>query len=472
MSKKAKDLSKNILLFSIGGFVPKLLSVFLVPLYTGYLSTTQYGIVDILTVTVSLLVPIFTLGIQDAVMRFSLDNEYDKSEIFSNAIKIIIFGSIFVFAGAATLSTLNIYDFDRKLLLFFCVMYIITAINNTVVLFCKGIDKVRVLTVSSILHSVILLLSNIIFLTVFHWGLYGYLGATVLSSGIAVCYSFCSAKLYSFIRWKTNKRVQREMVLLSLPLIINGVAWWINNASDRYFLSLFSGVAITGVYAIAYKIPNILSSLQNILAQAWSISAIKEFDKDDKDGFIGTVYSIMCSALILTGAGLIVTNVPIAQFLFKGEYFEAWKYVPLLVVSVVFNGVSLFLGSIFLAIKDTRIISLTTILGAMVNTVGNIVFVYLWDAYGAALATLLGYAAVLVVRQVAIKKYISMKINKSRNTWRYILLLLQMLLGMLGTKWMGLQIAIFAALIWVCNKEILLITKTIRDKVLKLEFSR
>ena len=65
------------------------------------------------------------------------------------------------------------------------------------------------------------------------------------------------------------------MVKFSFPLIFSVIAWWINNASDRYILTWITGISVSGLYAISYKIPNLLSTFQNIFAQAWSISEVK-----------------------------------------------------------------------------------------------------------------------------------------------------------------------------------------------------
>ena len=73
--KKYKDLAKNIILFAIGNFVPKLISFVLVPIYTAFLSTDEYGISDLINVTVSLFIPIITFTITDAILRYSLDKK-------------------------------------------------------------------------------------------------------------------------------------------------------------------------------------------------------------------------------------------------------------------------------------------------------------------------------------------------------------------------------------------------------------
>ena len=68
-------LLKNIGLLTLSSFATKLLSFFLVPLYTNILSTTEYGTYDLFNTTIGVLLPILTLNIQEAVMRFSIDSK-------------------------------------------------------------------------------------------------------------------------------------------------------------------------------------------------------------------------------------------------------------------------------------------------------------------------------------------------------------------------------------------------------------
>ena len=78
-----KYLAKNIGVLALSNFATKLLSFFLVPLYTSILTTEEYGTYDLFATTVYLLVPILTLNIQDATIRFSLDKNYEKKDIIS-----------------------------------------------------------------------------------------------------------------------------------------------------------------------------------------------------------------------------------------------------------------------------------------------------------------------------------------------------------------------------------------------------
>ncbi|MBW7988152.1 hypothetical protein E0704_08070 [Lactobacillus helveticus] len=78
---KYKYLFKNIGLLTLSNFATKLLSFFLVPLYTSVLTTGQYGTYDLFNTTIGVLIPILTLNILDAILRFGMDKAYDKDAI-------------------------------------------------------------------------------------------------------------------------------------------------------------------------------------------------------------------------------------------------------------------------------------------------------------------------------------------------------------------------------------------------------
>lgn len=59
--KKYSYLSNNVKLFTISSFGQKILSFLLVPLYTSYLNTQEYGIIDLVATTINIIIPIFHL---------------------------------------------------------------------------------------------------------------------------------------------------------------------------------------------------------------------------------------------------------------------------------------------------------------------------------------------------------------------------------------------------------------------------
>lgn len=471
MKNKVNYLFKNVLLFTISSFVPKVLAFFLIPIYTSCLSTGEYGIFDLIITTATLLIPIFTLDIQDAVLIFSMDKKQLKEDVLSISLKINVRGIAVVSIITIIMSALNIFQIDIYYFLFFIIYYSVTALSNSFVLFCKGIEQVKTIVKSTIINSIITLSLNIVLLKALYMGIIGYLIANSVGMIIALVFIFVDAKLYKYVKKENNKNLQKEMIKFSFPLIFSVIAWWINNASDRYILTWLAGVSVSGLYAISYKIPSLLTIFQNIFSQAWSISAIKDFDPNDTDGFVGKIYTMINFLLCFICSLIMISNVFIAKILYNGDFFNAWKYVPPLLLSVVFNAMALFIGSIFTAVKDTKTLSITTIIGAVLNTIFNFILITLFSAYGAALATAIGYFVVLLMRNVILKKHIKMKTNNFKNYFCYVLLIIQVVFAYFGNTFIILQTIIPCIIVVIYQKSIKDILKYIQT-ILESKFKK
>ena len=97
MGKKSFELIKNTVIIFLGKACTQLISFLLLPLYTKYLITEEYGIVDLITTYVALLVPVLTLQLEMATFRFLVDNRENnnrKVEIISTVLKLILIMSI------------------------------------------------------------------------------------------------------------------------------------------------------------------------------------------------------------------------------------------------------------------------------------------------------------------------------------------------------------------------------------------
>ena len=432
MNKKYKNLTKNVGLFAVSNFGSKIISFLFVPLYTYYLSTADYGMVDLISTTVSLLIPVLTINIQDAVLRFSLDKNKNSKQILGIGLRINLYANTIFIIGLFLLQLLGILHLSSLYCFFTYISFSCGALNNSLQMYLKAEDKVFVLTISSLLQTLIVCVGNIITLSVLKIGIEGYLITSIVGYLLPIVVMFIFGKILPIKKSAVDNSIKKEMIAYSMPLIINSVSWWINNASDRYILTYISGVAVNGIYSISYKIPTILSTVQSIFYNAWSISAITEFDKDDSDGFFGNAYSFYSFLCLFFFLFIIVLNKPISKILFSGEFFTAWKYVPILLIATLFNGLALFQGCMYTAIKKTKIISQTTIIGAVVNTIMNFILIYYFSAIGAAIATLLGYLTTWSIRTIMLRKHISMKVNWTKEIFLYTIVCVEAILATIG----------------------------------------
>ena len=473
-SDKYRYLAKNIGLLTLSSFATKILTFLLVPLYTNILSTEEYGINDLFHTTVSILVPILTLNIQEAVMRFALDENSNRKEVISVGFKYLFTGSAIVIAGLCINHFLRISLLFDKYSIFFFLIFLTQAVSGIVMAYSRGIDRIADLSISSVISSIITVVCNVLFLVVFRWGLIGYFVACIAGPFIQSIFLALRTNIFKDIIFsQTIKYTQQEMTTYSRPMIANSIGWWINNAADKYVVIWFLGLAENGIYSVAAKIPSILNVLQSIFAQAWTLSAVKDFDKEDRNGFFAKTYATYNCVMTVGCSLIIATDKILAKFFYAKESYAAWRFVPWLTIAIVFGALSGYIGGFFSAVKNSKIYGTSTMIGAGFNLLLNIILTPQIGAMGAAIATAVSYCIVWIFRFIHSKKFIKLRINLMRDVASYVLLLVQtiILLFLDGIQLYFLELLVLTIIIILYKLEIIgLLDKVV--KTVQRRFSR
>ena len=243
-------------LLTISNFGSKLLSFFLVPLYTSILTTKDYGIYDIFNTTIMLLIPILTSGLIDAVIRFPLTDREHKDEIYLVGVKHLLRGfALLVVVGLAN------YIFPVSAILkqygfLFIAMYFTAALSQLLQSYARGIEMVASLAISGIISSVTVIALNVWFLIFLKWGLKGYFLANIVGMLITTLYLVFALDVWKInpLKKVTNYKLEKDMLSYGIPTIANSISWWINSAADRYIIIALFGLATNGIYSVSYKI--------------------------------------------------------------------------------------------------------------------------------------------------------------------------------------------------------------------------
>lgn len=425
---KYRYLLKNIGLLSLSNFGSKILSFILIPLYTNLLTTEEYGTYDIYTTTIALLIPILTLNIINAVLRFSLDKEKNKRNVFSVGLKMVFLSFVYLLILIILNNVFHVFFVFEEFWLYFILLYIGEVFYSLLTNFGRGIENIKQVAVAGIINSIVILFFNIILLLKFKLGLKGYFIANILGNFIPVIYLIYKLKIWKYIFLGIeDRKLKKEMTEYSKPMIFNTIGWWITNVSDRYVVTLICGVSVNGIYSVAYKIPSILNIFQTIFNQAWTLSAVREYD-DNSSEFYTNIYKLYNFGLVIMCSILILFDKIIAKILFAKDFYEAWKFAPFLMISVIFGALSGLLEGIFIANKNTKVIARTTIIGAIINVTFNIIFVNIIGAIGAAISTLIAYIIVWCIRIIDTNKIIRVNVEYKKHIFSYLLLLLQALI--------------------------------------------
>lgn len=453
MNTKYKKLSLNMVLFSISSFGQKILAFLLIPLYTGYLTTEQYGTIDLITTTVNLLVPILTLNVGEAVMRFTIEKKKDDSYL-TYGLLIMIKGLLVLVVCLFLLSILPFLAPFRVYFPLLVILYISNSLYSLMQNYLRAVDKIRLMVGASLLNSALTLVLNVLLIAKYRLGISGYYIAANVGLFTAIVVMTVGSNFFHHIHFKieNDKAIKRECLSYCIPTVFTALAWWINSSLDKYFVSGLCGVAANGIYSIAYKIPTILGVFQTIFSQAWTLSAIKEFDREDKDGFFGNTYSMYNSMMVLITAAIMFFNIPLSKILYANEFYGAWKYVPMLLISSLFSAMAGYLGSIFSAVMDTKTCAYSTIASALVNTALNAILIPSIGITGAAVATVIAYVVAWAVRMVVSRRYIQMKITIKRDLFVYGMLLVQAYLAVQENALYFAQLAIVVMVIVVYNR--------------------
>ena len=448
---KYKKLITNTAVLAIGTLGSKLLVFLLMPLYTRLLSSSEYSTADIISQTANLLIPLISLGMYEAVFRFAMDRERDSR-------KTLTTGLFMTLAGAGVFALFlpilcKIDYFDGYFILIY--LYVLcSSIHYLVSRYTRAIGQNTLFAVQGILSTALNIGLNIVFLIGFDMGVTGYVLSVIAADFLATVFLFFKLGLWKSISPKHfDKKLLREMLRYSVPLIPTTVFWWVTNVADRYIIRGVMGDEINGLYAAAFKIPTILLLLSSVFTEAWQFSAVTERDegKSEHAEFFSVVFNSFQGMLFISASVLIAFSKLFAKILFAPSYFLAWQYMPLLICATVYSSLVTFMGSVYLVDKKSMLSFITAFIGAAVNMVLNFALIGPMGANGAALATFICYLLVYIIRAITTKKMIPFKQYPVKVMANTVIILVQSAFLVFELPLMYAVQAIGAALIFALN---------------------
>lgn len=401
-----KSLAGNTFIFAIGNSVSILLTFVMVPFYTKILSPADFGISDILTTTTAMLVPLVSLNVFSAIFRFALDDE-NHIEIFTNGLLISLIGGFLSLVVSGILSLLGIkYSFLVGVYLG------ITLLLNLFQNFTRGINKVKSFAISGIIATLSNVLSNVILMWVFKFGLNGYLYSLIISALITTIFLFINNKLYTYISlnkksWSNTK----DLLIYSIPMIPNSFAWWLTNDANKLIILAFVGPSANGIFAIANKIPTMVTTIFGMFSNAWQMTAVKEKEKSYTTELYSLTFNLMFGGILIINAIVVVLIQWFMGFYVSDKFYNAWKLVPILLMTSFFSNMSAFFGTTYLVAKKTKGLFTTTIWGTTINIALSFVLVPLIGINGAAISGAVGFFIVSILRLKQTSEWIKIQIE-------------------------------------------------------------
>ncbi len=463
---KEKSLLKNTAIVTVGRVCTQLLSFLLLPLYTVYLSTEEYGVVDLLNTLISLLIPVLTFQVDQGVFRFLIDKREEKKEQnkLITTVSLFLFVQIIIYSIIFIIVNRFIHN-DYKY--FLLANLIVSSVANYTLQITRGFGDNKKYAIASFLSGAITIILNVALIASLKMGATGMLWATFAGQLICTIYVVVSTKLYKYIKIKafSNEKL-KEILKYSIPLIPNAISWWVVNASDRLIIYKFLDIGQNGIYSVANKFSNIITTIYGIFNITWTESASINIGQDDKNEFFSKIFRVTIEFFSALSLGLIA-YMPIAfKILVNGNYIEAYNQIPILILGTFFSILVTFIGSIYVANKVTKEIAKTSIITAIINVVVNIVFINKIGLYAASLSTLIAWFTMFLYRYYDSKKYVNMKVNKMIILKIMVVTIVTFVIYYIKINWISIINAIFITFfsLYLNKNNISFIKETIKQR--------
>jgi len=386
-------------IYSIGSISQGALFVLLFPIYTSFLSPHDFGIIGLMSITVSLLTRFVSSPINSAFTRFYYAPEYEgKSGIllfnlFLWALLIITCCAIIFWRISEYLAGILLQDRDlAHLLKIYALILFLQPFSSLFLCLLRMLERAKYFVFTSILSLLLSASLTLYLLIVLKKGVLALIVGNLFGLIVTVI-----MVLPVFIKKSTFKLSCSTLIpplKYAYPLLLSEYSNLLIQSGDRYVLRIFNSVSMVGLYAFGYQIAGILqTALVTPLKQALQPVVLKqEEDPAAIRGFLRVgatyFYLIGCAACLLIS---LFSREILMLFARKEAFWTAWVIVPIITYSYVQHGLGNFVGWGMGLMKKSFHISGIVLVAALVNIGLNFLLVPQWGMLGAAFATMLSY---------------------------------------------------------------------------------
>jgi O-antigen/teichoic acid export membrane protein len=397
---------RSLGMYTVTNFLGKGVAFLLLPFFTHVLSKSDMGVLSLFSSAVIFLMPFVSMGVLQSISAdfFKLDKPAFRTAFTTS---LILPTSVFLLA--LLFFTIFRHPLHDRYQLPLSFSWIIPVVAFLTFLFEHFISAIRNNNLSRRFMVVVLgrlfieVLLAIMLLLVFKWGWEGRVAGIIASYIVIAC-----AGIYFFIQkgylfGSISKKILREELIYSIPIIVMQFSVFCMNSSDSFFLSHFTGSkdnnAEVGVYSIACIFASIILTLcsallQYITPKIYSLLAAPQINYPSiRRNFL------LYIGVMTAGWLLLLIGIPLAYYLFipKG-YFGGLQYYYLLCTGYFFWTIAYFFyTTALLYSKKKKLIFLLSLSSIIISLTNNYFFIKYYGSMGAAIADCCSYFIILLV---------------------------------------------------------------------------
>lgn len=403
MKARLKSIASESVVYGLSGIISRFLTLFLVPVYTRVFTPTDYGVLSLVSSSISVVGIFVVLGLDGAAHRWFWDVEdgVDRRKSIASwawcqlAVAAAIGAGVFLLGNQLADWIVGRRDagtYFRLAALTLPLMTFGTVLQNWL--------RMQRRPWSTMLYSLgtTLLTASVTLLLVvaLRWGLTGVYVAQVVGYAVSTLIALLLLRDWISPVYARLARL-KEMLRYALPMIPAGLAYWVVGFADRYFVQAYTNTAQVGLYSIGSSLAGGIALITGAFQQAWppfSLSIHTQSDSRDTYAAVFLYYLWFTCAL---SAGLALFAPEIIRVLATNQYSGASSVVGILALSWVMIGLTYIAATGPAIVKTTRPTGIAMVSAAMLNIVLNFILVPHYGKVGSAVATLISQSLTPII---------------------------------------------------------------------------
>ena len=399
----------NSILFSIGTVATKAISFFMLPVYTFFMSETEYGMASTLLSFIQVFSLLVLLGMRAAILRFypNIQSKEEKKQFVGNIFIAVLVNGILIVTLASLLkhywTSVLFSDIDFYPLIICALLALIPeAMYYAYQSFLQAEQDGYNYTRNSIIYMLLYASLNIFFIVCLRLNTLGMLLSMILSPTIMTVYGIFSMTRNNTIKFILDNKILGRILKYSIPVVPHDLSAMSVTLISKIFLNNSVSFAATGLFTVASQISTAMSLVQtsmNLAFHPW-------FNQQMKEGLEGRIHIRSFSVFIFAFycyVSIIISffSPEILSIITPPAYHTAWKFVPFLVMALVISFIYYsHVLSIFYNVKASKFIMLCSLSGAVLNIVLLDIFVNKYAAWGAVFAYFISRVATAIIAVV------------------------------------------------------------------------
>ena len=391
---------RHSFVYGFGSVLGRAIGFLMLPIFTRYLSPHDYGILEILSLSTSLLGMFLNMGMTAALLRFyaAANSPQEKREVVSTAfLSVIVTGLLTLLLALAVCRPASNLLFGSGVptsyLYLSIFSFVLGYIYTIPAAFLRAKEASSTLMIIGNVCGIVVLVSSVYFVVVLKLGIVGALLGPVICNLLVVLY--LAVKIFGEVGLRFNWARLREMMSFGPPLVFSNLALFTLHFSDRFFLQRFQSLDAVGVYSVGYKFPFMLNFLLiQPFFMMWQARMYLIEKRPDHAKIFSQIFVLF--SLVLVGAALSMSlfSREIIEVMAGPKFSAAHQVIPIVALAYVFCGIGIYVQTGLYLTSRTMLIGIVSAIAAVANLGLNYFLIRYVGMLGAAWATVLGFAAI------------------------------------------------------------------------------